>query len=88
MKAAALSAHRLEPQFTAVSFNNFFDNSQPNSAARILLFGVQALKNNKNAFKVIGVNADTVVFDADLPHFAVRLGRNVNLGRDPFTPKL
>ena len=88
MKAAALSAHRLEPQFTAVSFNNFFDNSQPNSAARILLFGVQSLKNNKNAFKVMEVNPNAIVSNADLPHLAVRLGRNVNLWRDPFTPKL
>ena len=81
MKCRPLTRLRVGPNAPAVAFYDLLADGQANASAWVRLSAVQPLKNDKDAFGKLWVDADTVVANGDVPVFAHLLGRDVDTRR-------
>ena len=82
---------KFDPEFTALSFGRFhaqgplhffyrlFDNSQPNSRARIAARWIDLLKHFENSLLVFGGDTDAVVDKFNAYHMLAHFGLYLNL---------
>src|SRR5690606_26669662 len=67
MEGTSFILLRFQPYFTSPRFHMFFSNRQPYTGTFILISVVQSLKDNKNFIEKLGVDANTVILNANLP---------------------
>src|SRR5205814_7648600 len=56
-----------DPDAPPVAIDDLLADRQPDSSSRVLGFVVQALEDHEDAFKVLRVDADALVLDAEEP---------------------
>src|SRR5262245_25769715 len=67
---------RLHPDQAAVPFDDLLADCEPDARACIFGSSVQPLKQHENAVEVLGIDADAVVGDTELPQVGIALGRD------------
>src|SRR5437899_652688 len=87
MKRGPLPFLRLDPDSSAVTFDDLFANRQSDARPRIFFPGVQPLEDDKDAFKVLLRNADAIIAHGKMPATRLLLHADPNLQR-PFTAEL
>jgi hypothetical protein len=78
VEGRALFWLRFNPDLPAMAFDDFFANRQANASAGIFPARMQALKELKNAFIVLGFDADAVVPHGKLPNAFFVYRRNMD----------
>ena len=70
----------LDPNTTPMPLDNFSTDTESNTGSRILLAGIQPLKNHKYFFEILRINTDAVVPDGKNP-FRLAISRtDMNFG--------
>ena len=69
------------PDFPAVSFDDFFADCQSNAGSRILAARMQSLEDHKNAFRILWTDADAVILYPEQPFFLTLLRADMDRGR-------
>jgi hypothetical protein len=61
--------------------DDFFANGKADTCARVLLPGVEPLKDHKDALGIFRVDADAIVSHREPPHFSISLASHVDFRR-------
>src|SRR5437588_12719474 len=81
-KSGPFSNNTLRRNRAAMPFDNFSDNSQPNTCPFILPSSVQSLKDGENAIKILLIKTNAVILDGKQTLLFICLRINTHLGRD------
>jgi hypothetical protein len=80
MEGGTLSWFGLHPYAAPVALHNLFANRQTNPRARIFLAPMQTLEDHEDPVKILRVDADSVIANAQLPSSLLAPGRDMNSG--------
>ncbi len=69
-------------------FNDSLAQGKTDSRAGMFGAGMEALEPQKDALKILRLDADSVVLDPERPGIALKLGTYVDLDRTVLVPKL
>src|ERR1035438_6391272 len=72
---------RLRPDPSAVAFDDLFADGQADAIARVFAAGVQTLEDDKDVFRVLRGNSDSVIAHAEQPVLARLFRLRGNYGR-------
>src|SRR4030042_3745098 len=81
IEGRAFSQLGFYPEASTVSLHEALAECQADACARILVSGVQCLKDDEDAFVVLGVYANAVVPNGEDPLVVLSFGADVNNGR-------
>src|SRR5579871_5077084 len=81
LEGRTLARLRFHPDAAAVLFDHLLADGQPQPVAGILLAGVQPAEDDKDAFRVLRRDSDTVVAHGKHPLVGFLAGRDIDLRR-------
>src|SRR2546425_11252231 len=87
MKRGPFAFLGLDPDSSAMAFDDFFADGKADTGARILVSSVEPLENDKDPLKIFLGNADPVIAHRKMPAARLLLDANANFKR-AFTAKL
>ena len=80
IKGRALPWLGFQPDLASVPLDDLFAKGEADAGPRVFFSGVQALKEEKDAFEIFWRNPDPIVRNRELPLRALALGANVDFG--------
>src|SRR5690349_15509101 len=78
-ESGPITNSRFHPDAAAVALDDLFADGKPESGAGILMAGVQALENDKDAIKKLGIDPDAIVADVEGPGSILQMGPDLNM---------
>src|ERR1700682_2329533 len=67
LEAGTGAGLRLHPDLPAIALHDLLADGQADAVTRIFSAGVQTLKDNKNVFRILGRDPDSVIVHAEQP---------------------
>ncbi len=73
--------HGFHPDGTAVALHDSFADREPHAGSRIVLPGMESLKDGEDSIGELGIESDTVVPDGEGPKPVIPIGGDMDLRR-------
>jgi hypothetical protein len=78
VECAAHAGPGLEPDASAVTFDDLLAHRQPDASAGVLRLGVQPLEDDEDAVQVLGLDANAIVAHREHPLVLCGVGGDVD----------